>query len=53
MHDEQQAKEYAQTKFEKYRITQDRLFQSEFDLNLGTYLLKEGDLNEYFGFKKP
>ena len=27
----EQAKEYAETKFEKYRIKQDRLFQSDFD----------------------
>ncbi|MBO7202705.1 MAG: virulence RhuM family protein [Paludibacteraceae bacterium] len=27
----EQAKEHAETKFEKYRIIQDRLFQSDFD----------------------
>lgn len=27
----EQAKEYAETEFEKYRIIQDRLFQSDFD----------------------
>ena len=28
------AKEYAETEFEKYRITQDRLFESDFDLEI-------------------
>lgn len=27
----EQAKEYAETEFEKYRVFQDRLFQSDFD----------------------
>ena len=32
----EQAKEYAETEFEKYRIIQDRLFQSDFDRFLGS-----------------
>lgn len=28
---DEQAKDYAETEFEKYRIIQDRLFQSDFD----------------------
>ena len=32
----EQAREYAETEFEKYRIIQDRLFQSDFDRFLGT-----------------
>ncbi|MBR5919210.1 MAG: virulence RhuM family protein [Prevotella sp.] len=31
----EQAKEYAETEFEKYRIIQDRLFRSDFDIFLG------------------
>ena len=31
----EEAKEYAETEFEKYRIIQDRLFQSDFDKYLG------------------
>ena len=31
----EEAKEYAETEFEKYRIIQDRLFQSDFDKFLG------------------
>ena len=31
----EEAKEYAETEFEKYRIVQDRLFQSDFDKYLG------------------
>ena len=31
----EQAKEHAETEFEKYRIIQDRLFQSDFDRSLG------------------
>ena len=31
----EQAKEHAETEFEKYRIIQDRLFQSDFDKFLG------------------
>ena len=27
----EQAKEYAETEFEKYRVIQDKLFQSDFD----------------------
>ena len=29
--DESKAKEYAETEFEKYRIIQDRIFESDFD----------------------
>ena len=36
------AKIHAETEFEKYRIVQDRLFQSDFD----NFLLKEGKANE-------
>ncbi len=35
----EQAKEYAETEFEKYRIIQDRLFQSDFDRFNGDNLL--------------
>ena len=31
----EEAKEHAETEFEKYRIVQDRLFQSDFDKYLG------------------
>ena len=31
----EEAKEHAETEFEKYRIVQDRLFQSDFDRYLG------------------
>ena len=31
----EEAKEHAETEFEKYRIVQDRLFQSDFDKFLG------------------
>ena len=31
----EEAKEHAETEFEKYRIIQDRLFQSDFDKFLG------------------
>lgn len=37
----EQAKEHAETEFEKYRITQDRLFQSDFDRYLGTLPLED------------
>jgi len=37
----EQAKEFAETEFEKYRIVQDRLFVSDFDR-----MLKEADLPE-------
>ena len=36
-----QAKEHAETEFEKYRIIQDRLFQSDFDRFLGTLPLED------------
>lgn len=39
----EQAKEYAETEFEKYRIIQDRLFQSDFDRYLGALPLEDGD----------
>jgi hypothetical protein len=39
----EQAKEHAETEFEKYRILQDRLFQSDFDRYLGALPLEEGD----------
>lgn len=37
----EQAKEHAETEFEKYRIIQDRLFQSDFDRFLGTLPLED------------
>ena len=37
----EQAKEHAETEFEKYRIIQDRLFQSDFDRFMNALLLKE------------
>lgn len=37
----EQAKEHAETEFEKYRIIQDRLFQSDFDRYLGTLPLED------------
>ena len=40
----EEAKEYAETEFEKYRIIQDRLFQSDFDKYLGA--LPFDDRNE-------
>lgn len=40
------AKEYAETEFEKYRIIQDRLFQSDFDrFNNGENMLPLDDIN--------
>jgi len=36
----EQAKLHAETEFEKYRITQDRLFESDFDLFLGAQSVK-------------
>lgn len=40
------AKEYAETEFEKYRIIQDRLFQSDFDrFNNGENMLPLDDVN--------
>jgi hypothetical protein len=41
----EQAKEYAETEFEKYRIIQDRLFQSDFDRFMNALPLEE-DLKE-------
>ena len=38
---EQQAKEHAETEFEKYRIIQDRLFQSDFDKYLDALLFED------------
>lgn len=35
----EQAKEHAETEFEKYRVIQDRLFQSDFDRFNGDNLL--------------
>ena len=37
----EQAKEHAETEFEKYRIIQDRLFQSDFDRYMDTLLFEE------------
>ena len=37
----EQAREHAETEFEKYRIIQDRLFQSDFDRFLGTLPLED------------
>ena len=42
----EQAKEHAETVFEKYRIIQDRLFQSDFDRYLGNLPLEDGELDE-------
>jgi len=42
----EQAKEHAETEFEKYRIIQDRLFQSDFDRYLGNLPLEDGELDE-------
>ena len=39
----EQAKEHAETEFEKYRIIQDRLFQSDFDRYLSALPLEDGD----------
>ena len=39
----EQAKEHAETEFEKYRIIQDLLFQSDFDRYLGALPLEDGD----------
>lgn len=41
----EQAKEHAETEFEKYRIIQDRLFQSDFDRYLGTLPLEDDQLS--------
>jgi len=41
-----QAKEYAETEFEKYRIVQDRLFQSDFDRYLGELPCIDDDAKE-------
>ena len=38
-----EAKEHAETEFEKYRIIQDRLFQSDFDKYLGTLHFDDKD----------
>ncbi len=37
----EQAKEHAETEFEKYRVIQDRLFQSDFDKYLGSLPFEE------------
>ena len=39
----EEAKEHAETEFEKYRIIQDRLFQSDFDKYLGTLPFDDKD----------
>lgn len=39
----EEAKDHAETEFEKYRIVQDRLFQSDFDRYLGTLPFEEDD----------
>ncbi|MBP3688820.1 MAG: virulence RhuM family protein [Bacteroidaceae bacterium] len=39
----EEAKEYAETEFEKYRIIQDRLFQSDFDRFLGALPFEDDD----------
>lgn len=39
----EEAKEHAETEFEKYRIVQDRLFQSDFDRYLGALPFEEDD----------
>ena len=42
----EQAKEHAETEFEKYRIIQDRLFQSDFDKYLGSLPFEEEEPTE-------
>ena len=42
----EEAKEHAETEFEKYRIVQDRLFQSDFDRYLGELPCLEDDEKE-------
>ncbi len=39
----EEAKDHAETEFEKYRIVQDRLFQSDFDRYLGSLPFEEDD----------
>ena len=39
----EEAVEHAETEFEKYRIVQDRLFQSDFDKYLGSLPFEEND----------
>ena len=39
----EEAKDHAETEFEKYRIVHDRLFQSDFDRYLGTLPFEEDD----------
>lgn len=39
----EEAKEYAETEFEKYRMIQDRLFQSDFDRFLGALPFEDDD----------
>ena len=39
----EEAKEHAETEFEKYRIVQDRLFRSDFDRYLGALPFEEND----------
>ena len=44
----EEAKEHAETEFEKYRIVQDRLFQSDFDRYLGQLpFIDEIDVGEF------
>lgn len=40
----EQAKEFAETEFEKYRIIQDRLFQSDFERFVGDLPLEFDDI---------
>lgn len=42
----EQAKEHAETEFEKYRVIQDRLFQSDFDKYLGSLPFEEEEPTE-------
>ena len=42
----EEAKEHAETEFEKYRIVQDRLFQSDFDKYLGTLPFEEENVDK-------
>ena len=37
------AREYAENEFEKYRVVQDRLFQSDFDKQLELFDTEKGD----------
>ena len=40
------AKEHAENEFEKYRVVQDRLFQSDFDKQLELFDAEKDDANK-------